>query len=374
MTPVQADRAGALRKRRRGFRIVLVALGVVPVVLTALIARYVDTNIHYYERDMADLARAGIVPKQAHVDGHVVSYAEGPDNGPAMLLIHGQGSQWQDHAKVLPELVARHHVFAVDVPGHGGSGRLPANQYTNVRIRQLLATFVERVVGSPVLVSGHSSGGLLAVSLAAERSDLVIGVLLEDPPLYSSTPQRLAGTVGGGLPRLAQEFLRDGAATDFTRHYVENGDYFSFFGALAPPIVSYASQYLDSHQGEPLEVFFLPPLVNVFFRGLVHYDPAFGAAFEDGRWYSGFDTDATLAAVTCPVVLLHTNFWSEQYGTYYSDDGVLMAAMDDQDVARALDRLQDAELMEVASGHLVHFERPERYLEAVTRLDARTGS
>jgi pimeloyl-ACP methyl ester carboxylesterase len=74
-----------------------------------------------------------------------------------------------------------------------------------------------------------------------------------------------------------------------------------------------------------------------------------------------------------PVVLLHTNYWFERNGTYYSDNGMLMAVMDDRDVARALDLLQDAELVEVTSGHLVHFEQPEQYLDAVTRLEGRTG-
>lgn len=32
----------------------------------------------------------------------VVNYAEGPDNGPALLLVHGQGMQWEDYARMLP--------------------------------------------------------------------------------------------------------------------------------------------------------------------------------------------------------------------------------------------------------------------------------
>ncbi|WP_165362902.1 hypothetical protein [Promicromonospora panici] len=48
-----------------------------------------------------------------------------------------------------------------------------------------------------------------------------------------------------------------------------------------------------------------------------------------------------------------------------------MAAMDSDDVDRALGLLDDAELVRVASGHLVHYERPDVYLEAARDLSAR---
>lgn len=49
-------------------------------------------------------------------------------------MIHGQATQWQDHMLVLPALAENHHVFAVDVPGHGGSARLDPDRYTNVHV------------------------------------------------------------------------------------------------------------------------------------------------------------------------------------------------------------------------------------------------
>lgn len=46
----------------------------------------------------------------------------------------------------------------------------------------LLADFIDETVGGPVILSGHSSGGLLALRIAAERPELVTGLVLEDPP------------------------------------------------------------------------------------------------------------------------------------------------------------------------------------------------
>jgi pimeloyl-ACP methyl ester carboxylesterase len=47
------------------------------------------------------------------------NYAEGPDAGPALLLLHAQTLDWYTYSEVLPALAAKFHVFAVDYPGHG---------------------------------------------------------------------------------------------------------------------------------------------------------------------------------------------------------------------------------------------------------------
>jgi pimeloyl-ACP methyl ester carboxylesterase len=235
----------------------------------------------------------------------------------------------------------------------------------------LIAEFMDEVVGRAAMVSGHSSGGLIALWLASARPDLVSALLLEDPPLFSSIPPRLAKTVGGVLPRLAAEYLRGGSGEDFQRLYVARSRYFEFFGPFEPWIQRYALRWLDRHPGLPLRIAFLPSLVNVFFEGLVEYDPSFGAAWDDGTWYSGFDTDAALRAVTAPATLVHTTWWHQRHGTSYSDAGVLMAAMDADDATRAADLLATPSVVTLPSGHLVHYERPKEYLGAIADLSKR---
>lgn len=362
-------------RRRRVVRWILGVSAGLLVVAMVLFGGYVHQNLTTLERAMGRTLEAGFVERQTTVGGHTINYAEGPAHGPLLLLIHGQGSRWDDHVKVLPTLAESHHVFAVDVPGHGGSSRLEPGTYSNVGVGALIADFMAQELDGPAIVSGHSSGGLIALYLAAEHPELVSGLLLEDPPLFSSEMPRLLSTTGGGLPALTQKYRaehpEDRGHGGFQRYFVEHSDYFAFFGGAEPAIVDYSLRWIDDHPGEPLRIWFLPPLVSVYFEGLVAYDPAFGAAWVTDDWYDGFDTEEALAAVRVPTTLIQTNYFEATTGSAVQD-GVLMAAMDSEDAARALRLLPEGTpLVRVKSGHLVHFEKPEDYLDAVGALTAR---
>jgi hypothetical protein len=49
--------------------------------LMAGAARYVDTNLHTFDRQMATVRSAGFQDKRATVAGGQISYLEGPDRG-----------------------------------------------------------------------------------------------------------------------------------------------------------------------------------------------------------------------------------------------------------------------------------------------------
>lgn len=89
-------------------------------------------------------------------------------------------------------------------------------------------------------------------------------------------------------------------------------------------------------------------------RGLNGHDPRFGEALYTDRRDDGSDVAATLARITSPAVLIHTN-WS------YTDEGILMPALDDADRARSL--IPGVEFIKVDSGHGFHFEKPAGYLK-----------
>ena len=144
---------------------------------------------HYWQGSLARTWRAGFRERDVRLpDGSVLHYAEGPDNGPPLLLIHGQTGCWRDYGPVLSRLSRRWQVFAVDCYGHGQSSR-DSSRYSIAANGEDLIWLLEAVIGRPAVVSGHSSGGLLAAYVAARGGSMVLGAMLEDPPVFSTEPE-----------------------------------------------------------------------------------------------------------------------------------------------------------------------------------------
>lgn len=326
---------------------------------------YVYNNLNYFSWDMTAVARAGVSEKSVEVDGLRIHYAEGPRNGPVLLLIHGQSGDWQNYARALPRLVEDFHVFAVDCLGHGGSAHLPHGYSANAH-GAILAQFIDQVIKTPVIVSGHSSGGHLAAWLAANFAHQVRVVVLEDPPFFTTTLPRAQETWNyADLATNAHNFLAT-AEPDFVRYQAQHSLMWNFFGDGKDWFIDQGLDYREAHPDSPVRWWSLPPIVNESFRGLSNYDPHFGASFYTGEWDEGFDHAATLARITVPVALIHTN-WE------YDDRGLLMAAMDGDDAARARDLIPDVQFFKVDSGHNFHWEKPGDFVEIILQTMQRIG-
>jgi pimeloyl-ACP methyl ester carboxylesterase len=84
---------------------------------------------------------------------------------------------------VVPWLVERgYRVVNVDLRGHGGTGW--ADSYRAVDFAGDVAELIRELDSGPVVVVGHSLGGLVAATLASEDPELVKALFLEDPPLF----------------------------------------------------------------------------------------------------------------------------------------------------------------------------------------------
>jgi len=99
-----------------------------------------------------------------------VHYLEG-GKGLPLLLIHGSGpgaSTIGNWRMVLEPLVARYHVFAMDLIGFGQSGRRATEPYFDIdfwlgQCRAMIA----RMPGEEIGICGHSLSGALALKLTA---------------------------------------------------------------------------------------------------------------------------------------------------------------------------------------------------------------
>src|SRR3954471_8978915 len=119
-----------------------------------------------------------------------INYVADQASGPPLVLLHGVTSRWQGWLSVMPDLALRWRLFALDLRGHGRSGRADG-RYRLTDYAGDVTAFLQRRAGEPAVVVGHSLGAMIAIAVAAEAPDFVRAVVLEDPPLAAFSTQSL---------------------------------------------------------------------------------------------------------------------------------------------------------------------------------------
>ncbi|GAA5184778.1 hypothetical protein GCM10023322_27030 [Rugosimonospora acidiphila] len=124
-------------------------------------------------------------------DGVRLAYETAGTGAPGMLFVHGWSCDRSYLAPQVRHFAARHAVAALDLRGHGGSGR-PEPEPGTYDVDALAgdALTVARAAGldRPVVV-GHSLGALVALACAA-RPDLVRAAVLIEPPAMLPGPRK----------------------------------------------------------------------------------------------------------------------------------------------------------------------------------------
>ncbi|HSH02409.1 MAG TPA: alpha/beta fold hydrolase [Anaerolineae bacterium] len=106
----------------------------------------------------------------------------GQEGRQVAILIHGWSSSWYATSPMLRLLSQRFHCVAVDLPGYGKSERM-ARETTIPRYVDLLAGLIEQVSDGPVVLVGHSMGGMISVTLAMNYPVLVERMVLLCPTI-----------------------------------------------------------------------------------------------------------------------------------------------------------------------------------------------
>ncbi|SEF66299.1 alpha/beta fold hydrolase [Sphingobacterium lactis] len=329
-----------------------------------LIFLYLDHNANAEERAKRKLFKKGFVEKQIRLsNGTVINYGEGPNNGPALLLIHGQGVDWKNYYTVLPELSKTFHIYAIDCHGHGKSSHNP-DRYSGKKMGEDIIRFITTTIKEEVYVSGHSSGGLLTAWLAAHCSK-VRAIVLEDPPFFSTEKSRTQSTFAWQDSfRLIHDFLQQDTEQDYLLYYLPRSYWKDKFGKLWSIIQRQAIKFRANEPDKIFRVPFLPPSLNRIWEvpSNTAYDKRFGEAFYDNSWFEDFDQEELLAQVRCPSTLI---FAKSSKWKSHDENGILMAAMSTDDAQRAHELLPNNELITVDSGHGVHNEKPVEFIGIV---------
>ena len=110
---------------------------------------------------------------------HYVDFG-GPEDGPAVVLVHGLGGSHLNWDLFAPLLNEHARVYALDLPGFGRSepGARTASVSANAAA---LHRFLAEVVGEPAVLVGNSMGGMLSILATGEHPDAVTGLVLLDP-------------------------------------------------------------------------------------------------------------------------------------------------------------------------------------------------
>lgn len=103
-------------------------------------------------------------------------------NAQVALLIHGWSSSWYALSPLLPLLSKRFTCIAVDLPGYGKSPP-PVNRVTIPWYADLLADLIREVTDNPVVLVGHSMGGMISLTMAMRHPHLVERMVLLNPTI-----------------------------------------------------------------------------------------------------------------------------------------------------------------------------------------------
>lgn len=119
-----------------------------------------------------------------------------------VVLLHGLTDSSDCWPTVLPRLAVDRTVLAFDARGHGGTP-LPDEPFTVSALADDVAEALHGLDLGPVLVVGHSMGGVTAGALAQRHPDLVAGLLLEDPAWRPADDRGAPGWLAEELVRVA---------------------------------------------------------------------------------------------------------------------------------------------------------------------------
>lgn len=281
-----------------------------------------------------------IPTNSADLDGVPIHFAEVATAGPALLILHGATGSHTSFLPLLPLLARRAHVYALDLRGHNLSGHTPGAYQLPDYGRDVL-TFQQTLIGRPVVVAGHSLGGLIAVWLAAHAPDRVLGIFLEDPPLYIAQQPRFQ-TTGFHAYFVA---LRD----HLTGHHARGGTVEEMAAHVGRAPFDDRRTTLEAIGAEAVRARAIE---------LHRLDPTMLAPLIAGTVYGPDEPDDLLAQVRCPAHLLAGQL---AYG----------GALDGAEVDRAVGRLGHAtHTVLEATGHLIHEERPVEYVEILMQFMA----
>lgn len=125
------------------------------------------------------------------VSGTRLAYLDTGGSGPTLLFVHGNSTSGATFRPQLESgLAADYRLVALDLPGHGDSGRVPVTEYGLPFYARRLAGFAAALEINDAILVGWSLGGHVILEAADTMSEVTGFVIYGTPPL--GTPEDMA--------------------------------------------------------------------------------------------------------------------------------------------------------------------------------------
>ena len=141
----------------------------------------IDAAVEAFQRDFVPPTAAdgdtGPQPEKTQIGGRTMRYLKLGEGGTPVVLIHGFGGDLNNWLFNHADLAAHRTVWALDLPGHGESGKAVETGSADELADSVIAFLDDRGIERAHLV-GHSMGALVAMTVAARAPQRVASLAL----------------------------------------------------------------------------------------------------------------------------------------------------------------------------------------------------
>ena len=146
--------------------------------LTASVIAFGQVSMNPAAGKVVEPLGSGFTSGFLNVNGTALHYVRG-GTGPAVILIHGFPEDWYEFRKVMPHLVSRFTVVAIDLRGVGESAVTPGG-YDAANLAKDIHELAAQLHLEHVYVVGHDIGGMVAYACGRRYPQDARGVMILD--------------------------------------------------------------------------------------------------------------------------------------------------------------------------------------------------
>lgn len=163
----------------RFLRGLLILIAILAILVAGLIAAFRDP----------DVPAAMLVAKYGQGASQFVTLPSGANVhyrdqgerlGPVIVLLHGSNASLHTWEPWVAELGDRFRVITVDLPGHGLTGPVPGDDYSQAGMTQFVYDFTAALKLAPFTLGGNSMGGGVAARFAIQHPERLTNLILVD--------------------------------------------------------------------------------------------------------------------------------------------------------------------------------------------------